>query len=69
MNYRQLGNTGIRVSEIGFGGWGIGGTPMDARAYGPTDDKESHNALFKALELGITFLTQQPSMGMAIVKN
>ena len=28
---------------------------MDARAYGPTDDKESHNALFKALELGITF--------------
>ena len=55
MNYRQLGDTGIRVSEIGFGGWGIGGTPMDARAYGPTDDKESHNALFKALELGITF--------------
>lgn len=55
MNYRQLGDTGIRVSEIGFGGWGIGGTPMDARAYGPTDDKESLNALYKALELGITF--------------
>lgn len=55
MNYRQLGNTGIRVSEIGFGGWGIGGTPMDAKAYGPTDDNQSRNALFKALELGITF--------------
>ena len=55
MNYRQLGDTGIRVSEIGFGGWGIGGTPMDAKAYGPTDDNESRNALYKALELGITF--------------
>lgn len=28
---------------------------MDARAYGPTDDKESLRALYKALELGITF--------------
>ena len=28
---------------------------MDAKAYGPTDDNESRNALYKALELGITF--------------
>ena len=55
MNYRYLGDTGIKVSEIGFGAWGIGGTPMDARAYGPTDDNESHVALRKAFETGITF--------------
>src|SRR6476469_8207210 len=26
MQYRILGRTGIRVSEIGFGAWAIGGT-------------------------------------------
>lgn len=25
MSYRVLGRIGIDVSEIGFGGWGIGG--------------------------------------------
>ena len=25
MNYRTLGGTGLRVSEIGFGTWGLGG--------------------------------------------
>jgi myo-inositol catabolism protein IolS len=25
MHYRQLGRTGIIISEIGFGAWGIGG--------------------------------------------
>ena len=24
MNYRTLGDSGIRVSEIGYGAWGIG---------------------------------------------
>lgn len=50
MRYRILGSTGFRVSEIGFGGWGIGG-----RAYGTTDDEESLRALNRAFDLGITF--------------
>ena len=25
MNYRKFGNTDLRVSEIGFGSWAIGG--------------------------------------------
>lgn len=50
MKYRPLGNTGIQVSEVGFGTWGLGGD-----AYGPTDDVESRRALARALDEGITF--------------
>lgn len=55
MNYRKLGNTGLVISEIGFGAWGIGGVIKDARAYGPTDDNVSLLALRKAFDVGITF--------------
>jgi aryl-alcohol dehydrogenase-like predicted oxidoreductase len=50
MRYRSLGTTGLQVSEIGFGGWSIGG-----RDYGPTYDRESTAAIRRALELGVTF--------------
>ena len=49
MNYRDL--AGIRVSEIGFGGWGIGGAD-----WGPTDDNASLNALHAAYDRGIIAL-------------
>lgn len=55
MKYRSLGNTGIVVSEIGFGTWGIGGTVGGAIGYGPTDDNESLSALARAFGKGITF--------------
>jgi len=56
MKYRELGKTGIKVSEIGFGTWGIGGETKDgANSYGATDDAESLRALRRAFELGITF--------------
>lgn len=55
MRYRQLGATGIRVSEIGFGAWGIGGNAKGAVAYGPADEDESRAALLKAVELGVNF--------------
>jgi aryl-alcohol dehydrogenase-like predicted oxidoreductase len=50
MRYRQLGSTGITVSEIGFGAWGLGGD-----AYGPVDDEISGRALRQALDAGVTF--------------
>lgn len=50
MQYRRLGKTGLHVSEIGFGGWSIGG-----RDYGPTYDRESLAAIRRALDLGVTF--------------
>jgi len=50
LRYRKLGTTGIEVSEIGFGGFAIGGYD-----YGPTDDRESIAAIEKAYSLGVTF--------------
>ncbi len=55
MRYRPLGNTGIAVSEIGFGTWGIGGVTSGATSYGPQDDKASLAALDAALDSGINF--------------
>lgn len=51
MKYRKLGKTGLEVSEIGFGAWGIGGKLWQGGA-----DDESHRALRSAIELGINFI-------------
>ena len=55
MKYRRLRSTGLQVSEIGFGAWGIGGVANGAIAYGPTDDQESKRALRRAYHLGVNF--------------
>jgi aryl-alcohol dehydrogenase-like predicted oxidoreductase len=49
MQYRELGRTGWKVSEISFGAWAIGG------AWGTVDDQESIAALHRALDLGVNF--------------
>lgn len=51
MEYRKLGGTGIKISEIGFGAWAIGGD-----AWGPVEDSASLSAINRALELGINLL-------------
>ena len=55
MRYRNLGRSGIPVSEVGFGAWGIGGNKDGAVAYGPTDESQSLDALAAALDAGINF--------------
>lgn len=50
MRYRPLGNTGIEVSEIGFGAWGIG-----KAMWVGAEDSESIKTLHTAREQGINF--------------
>lgn len=45
----------MSVSEIGFGGWGIGGVAPGTKSYGRVDDAVSLKALRHALDRGITF--------------
>jgi aryl-alcohol dehydrogenase-like predicted oxidoreductase len=49
MNYRTLGRTGWKISEISFGAWAIGGS------WGDVSDAESLAALHAALDGGVNF--------------
>ena len=50
MKNRTLGSTGYVVSELGFGGWGLGGSQWRG-----VDDGEARDALRAAVDRGITF--------------
>lgn len=50
MNYRELGRTGFKVSDISFGAWAIGS------AWGQVDDADSLAALNRAIDLGVNFI-------------
>jgi aryl-alcohol dehydrogenase-like predicted oxidoreductase len=51
MHMRRLGRTGLAVSEVGYGAWGIGGS-----GWLGADDDESLRALRRAIELGVNFI-------------
>ncbi|MFH0988850.1 MAG: aldo/keto reductase [bacterium] len=51
MKYRILGRTEMRVSEIGYGAWGIGGNLWQG-----SNDHESIRALHRAIDCGLTFI-------------
>jgi aryl-alcohol dehydrogenase-like predicted oxidoreductase len=58
MNYRELGRTGWKVSEISFGAWAIGGS------WGSVDDTESLAALHSAIDCGVNFIDTADVYGM-----
>jgi len=49
MNYRLLGKTGMKVSEVSFGTWAIGS------GWGPVEDSASLAAMHKAVDRGVNF--------------
>src|SRR5450432_3038241 len=51
MRFRTLGKTGLEISEVGYGAWGIGGKQWQ----GGNDD-ESLSASRRSLELGLNFI-------------
>lgn len=50
MQYRTLGRTGWKVSEISFGAWAIGG------AWGHVSDEDALATLYKAIDSGVNFI-------------
>lgn len=51
MQYRTLGRTGLKISEIGYGAWGIGGVQWTGG-----DDEEARRALHLAIDQGVNFI-------------
>lgn len=67
MQYRKFGNTDMKVSEIGFGTWAIGGVAEVggiAIGWGPSDDQVSVKAIHTALDAGINFFDTADFYGL-----
>ena len=50
MEYRDLGQTGMRVSEISLGTWALG------VGWGTVGEDDAYAALNRAVDLGVNFL-------------
>jgi aryl-alcohol dehydrogenase-like predicted oxidoreductase len=67
MEYRTLGKTGLKVSLVGFGAWGIGGPAMAGDVpigWGSIDDTDSEKAVLRAYDLGINFFDTADFYGL-----
>lgn len=63
MQTRQLGNSDLRITAIGFGAWAIGGGDW-AFAWGAQDDRESIAAIHEAINLGINWIDTAAVYGL-----
>jgi len=66
MQYRTLGRTGLRVSEVGFGAWAIGGPSKLGEVeigWGEVDDAMSLRAIDAAYDAGVTLFDTSDAYG------
>lgn len=60
---RQLGNTDMHITPVGFGAWALGGGGW-LYSWGPQDDRESIAAIHRALDLGINWIDTAAGYGL-----
>lgn len=63
MKTKQLGNSDLFITPIGFGAWAIGGSGWEF-GWGEQDDRESIAAIHRALELGVNWIDTAAVYGM-----
>ena len=60
---RQLGNSDMQITAIGFGAWAIGGGDWQF-GWGSQDDNDSIGAIQRALDLGINWIDTAAIYGL-----
>lgn len=63
MQTKQLGNSDLHITPIGFGAWAIGGSGWSF-AWGSQDDDESIKAIQRAIDLGINWIDTAAVYGL-----
>jgi aryl-alcohol dehydrogenase-like predicted oxidoreductase len=63
METKQLGNSDLRITTVGYGAWAIGG-PGWQFSWGAQDDDDSIAAIHRALELGVNWIDTAAIYGM-----
>lgn len=63
MQTKQLGNSDLHITPIGYGAWAIGGGNWEF-GWGPQEDEESMAAIHRALDLGINWIDTAAIYGL-----
>jgi len=63
MQTKQLGNSDMHITSIGFGAWAIGGSGWSF-AWGAQDDSDSIAAIHRALDLGVNWIDTAAVYGL-----
>jgi aryl-alcohol dehydrogenase-like predicted oxidoreductase len=63
METRQLGNSDLRITPVGYGSWAIGGSGWQF-AWGGQSDNDSVAAVHRALELGVNWIDTAAVYGL-----
>jgi aryl-alcohol dehydrogenase-like predicted oxidoreductase len=63
MQTRQLGNSDLQITPVGFGAWAIGGSGWKF-SWGSQDDDDSIAAIHRALELGVNWIDTAAVYGL-----
>jgi aryl-alcohol dehydrogenase-like predicted oxidoreductase len=60
---KRLGNTDLEITRIGLGTWAIGGGDWQF-GWGPQDDKDSIQTIYKAFDVGINWIDTAAVYGL-----
>ena len=63
MQTKQLGNSDLQITRVGYGAWAIGGPGWEF-GWGTQDDSDSIAAIHRALELGVNWIDTAAAYGL-----
>lgn len=63
MQTKQLGNSDLHITPIGYGAWAIGGSGWDF-AWGSQEDQDSVAAIHRALDAGVNWIDTAAVYGL-----